>query len=152
MAFNLFDIENDVDFEVIALSTVMPDYKFVYQLNKVVGVQLKRCEKDLDFIIKKKLVDFSTYEYSNEEDQRALYVIKNNTIHKIIEKKVTLFGEVTKEEKIPLLSELSSFNFIIKNQGYNSEEIIKKIKTIPNIQIVKKIDVSKIKSIHHLIF
>ncbi len=152
MALNLFDIKDDVDFEVIVLSSVMLDYKVVYQLNRILEIQLVRWEKDLDFVIKKKMVDFSTYEYVNEENQRALYVIKNSTVHQIIEKSTTLFGETIKEEKVRLIPELAGFDFIIKNQGYDSEEIIKKIKTIPNIQIVKKINVSNIKSIHHLIF
>ncbi len=152
MAFDLFDVKNEVDFEVIALRSTLPEYKLAYQLNRSLKIQLVRWKNDLDLIEKKQTVCFATYQYLNEENQKELYLLKNNTLNKVVEKDKTLFEDNTKEEKLFLIPELSEFDYILKNYGYDSKKIVTKVKQISNIQVIKKIEVSNIKSIHHLIF
>ncbi len=152
MDFDLFDIKNDVDFEVIALRSTLPEYKLAYQLNRSLKVQLVRCENDLDLIEKKQTVCFATYQYFDEENQKGLCLLRNNTLNKVVEKEITLFEENTKEEKLFLIPELLEFDYILKNYGYDSKKITTKIRLIPNIQVIKKVEISNIKSIHHLIF
>ncbi|MFV0237172.1 MAG: IPExxxVDY family protein [Flavobacteriales bacterium] len=152
MALDLFDIKNEVDFEVIALRSVLPEYKLAYHLNQFLGVKLIRQKNDLDLILKNKVVNFATYQYLNEEDQKELYLLKNNTVNEAMEEEFTLFKESVKEEKFFLVPELSEFDFILKIYGYSSEEMVRKIKQISNIQVIKTMGISKIKSIHHLIF
>ncbi|APD06628.1 hypothetical protein UJ101_01100 [Flavobacteriaceae bacterium UJ101] len=152
MAFDLFDIEDEVDFEVIGVRSVLPEYKLAYHLNQCLGVKLVRWENDLDLVVKDKAVNFATYQYFDEEDQKEFCLLKNNTLNKVVEKEATLFEENIKEEKSFLIPELSEFDFILKVYGYNTDELVNKIKKITNIQIIKTMEVSNIKSIHHLIF
>lgn len=152
MALSLLNIENEVDFEVIVIRSVLPEYKLAYHLNHYLGIKLVRWENDLDLIVRNKAVNFATYQYLDEEDQKEIYLLKNSTLNKVVEKEATLFGERIKEEKFFLIPELSKFDFILKVYGYNTNELVKKIKQITNIQIINTMETSNIKSIHHLIF
>lgn len=152
MAFDLFDKEDEVDFEVIVFRSTLPDYKLAYQLNQHLGTKLERWEQDLDLIVKKESINFSTYEYLDKGDQKELYLLKNITFTKVEDKELTLFKESVKEKKFYLIPELSEFDFIIKNCGYNTLVLEKEIKKITSIQLVKRIDESKLKSIDNLIF
>ncbi len=152
MTFNLFDIQSEVDFELIALRSILPDYNLAYNLNSLLDIKLIRCDNDLDVMIKGNVVNFASYKYIDEDNQKDIFLLKNDVLIKFVEKDMTLFGEMNKEKKIFLLSELSEFNFIIKTFGNDSNVLLEKIKTIKNIQVIKKIDVFSVKSIHHLIF
>ncbi|MFV0531996.1 MAG: IPExxxVDY family protein [Flavobacteriales bacterium] len=153
MAFDLFDIKEEVDFDVIVLHSTFPDYKLVYWLNQFLKIQFIRWEHDLDLFVQNKLVCFASYQYIDEEGQKELNLLKNNTLNSVMENtKNSLFKNKIKEEKVFLIPELSKFDYILKSYGYKPEKLIEKIKKIPNIQIIKQIEISNIKSISHLIF
>ncbi len=57
----VLNYENDHDYNLIGLHTFLEDYRLAFFLNSTLGIQLKRCENDLDFDID--AAYFSLYQF-----------------------------------------------------------------------------------------
>jgi len=151
MVLILEDIAEGIDFQIIALRSNLPDYKLAYKLNQRLKIQLTRKKNDLDLMINKEIFFFAAYEFLVEE-QKMIYLLKNNVSKSFIEKKAALFDNERGEKKFFLIPELFYFDFFLKVRGYNVDELTQKLKKIKNIEITRNIELFTLKSINHFIF
>lgn len=156
MANYILEIEDEIDFELIAIRSILPDYQLAYVLNKQLKIQLGRSRKDLDVQFKRKgeIFHFTYFEYYDEKDFKEFQLIKNSSFEEIVaitQHTNYLFEEI-QESKPYLLKELKGFDFIIKQRGFEQAELLEIIKKIKPVQYALNIDVNTIKSINYINF
>lgn len=114
------------------------EYQLCWHLNKEMGFELKRAE-DIEIIHKKKNKTsvFSFFRYEDELDKWQVFVVANKH-----------FGE-------HLVPEVKQADFFLMIKGEVSEsqeeELFAKLKNIPVVQLVVKINYHKLKSRENLI-
>ena len=134
-------INHDYDFEVLALISPEKDYKLAWNINKLLNVEFRR-DQDLclEFGKGNKLI-FSNFKYDTE--YAGLRLLRNRSFDSL-------------ESRPFLLPELKEYDYIIKSEGekdiFNMKEIAEKLKSLPLIQYIKKIEIHTLKSKENLIF
>jgi hypothetical protein len=139
-AFRL-DINHDYDFEVLALISPEKDYKLVWNINKLLNIKLQKdSDLCLEFDKGNKLI-FSNFKYDTE--YAGLRLLRNRSFDSL-------------DSKPFLLPELKEYDYIIKSEGekdiFNMKEIKEKLKSLPLIQYIRKIEIHTLKSKENLIF
>lgn len=135
-------VEYDYDFEVFALISSVKSFKLAWALNKILKTHL--CKSDdlyFDFIKDGNIV-ITNYIY--QTDFSCFRLLKNKSC------------EYFNTSKPYLLPELKDYDYIIQMSGeilmFDSKELVEKIKQIPLVEYIKRIDVNSIKSKENLIF
>ena len=134
-------INHDYDFEILALISPEKDYKLAWHINKLLNIKFKR-DHDLclEFSKGNKLI-FSNFNYDSE--YAGLRLLRNRSFD-------------SQELKPFLLPELKEYDYIIKSEGekniFNMNDIAEKLKKLPIIQYIKKIEIHTLKSKENLIF
>ena len=152
---NLESLCNDV-FSLFAIHTDLDDYRLAYSLNKYLGVNLCRKAFDLDFVNSKG--SFSVFEYIDQTNFLKWCLISNIYNHSFSAKGSNddLFIESNNlVQKVNLITEYKNVNYLLKienNDGqFNVEDIIKRIKSIP--QVITLYDINNdLKNKENLIF
>jgi hypothetical protein len=134
-------INHDYDFEVLALISPEKDYKLAWNINKLLNIKFQKDEDlCLEFDKGNKLI-FSNFKYNTE--YAALRLLRNRSCDSM-------------ESKPFLLPELKEYDYIIKSEGekdiFNMKEIAEKLKSLPLIQYIRKIETHTLKSKENLIF
>ena len=152
---NLEDFCNEA-FTLFAIHTDLDDYRLAYFLNKYLGINLCRKTFDLDFVNSKG--SFSVFEYIDQTNFLKWSLISNIYNHSFSAKGSNddLFIESNNlVQKVNLITEYKNVNYLLKienNDGqFNLEDIIKRIKSIP--QVITLYDINNdLKNKENLIF
>lgn len=153
---NLEDLEEDF-FALFAIHTELEEYKLAYNLNRYLGLHLKRCNKDLDFNYLH--ASFSIFDWRDDK-QDINWVLISNKCQSEIPRTVssgTLSFEDTETETITtfLIPEQKKSDYILKVEGIEEEstemDVLRKIQQIPAIQTCYTLEIDKLKSIKNLI-
>ncbi|NQY28821.1 MAG: IPExxxVDY family protein [Flavobacteriaceae bacterium] len=142
-----FDDFLDDDFELLAIHTTLESYHLAYFMNLTFDIQFKKSEL---------IQDFDFYEFNDEKNQSLWNLVANKGIQEqadTIEEQSTLFFEA-KSNRIYLLPEYKKVDYLVKieHNTHNTQNLISKMNTIPQIITTFVIDVPTLKSKNNLIF
>lgn len=142
MKKNKLVVDYDYDFRLLGLISPAKDYKLAWCINKALAIKLiKNQDLKIEFVNNKQLI-ISNYIFETENS--TLRLLKNKTL------------EYTDPAFAFLLPELKNFDYFIiledEAGAFSLTDIITKIKNIPLIQYIAKLDTDKLKSKENLIF
>lgn len=159
MANHKLDIDDfyDTSFYLIAIHCRIEDYRLAYLLNRHLGLNLVRKQKDLDY--KYFAASYAIYEWENK-NQYITWNLLSNVCKKeedSLHSSGSLFTNSTTVLKTyNLIPELKNVDYLIKvsddTNMFNDKIIINKLQRIPQIITTYSVDVSQLKSKDHLIF
>jgi hypothetical protein len=135
-------VDHDYNFDVLALISSEKDYKLAWSLNKLLNIHLCKAEDlCLDFVKDSKIMITN---FIFEKEYSSLRLLKNKS------------NEFNNISKPFLLPELKEYDYIIRIEGERTfldvDIIIQKLKSLPAIQYLKRIEIHKLKSKENLIF
>lgn len=153
----LVDDFYDTSFSLLAIHCRLEDYRVAYLLNKYLGLNLYRMQRDLDY--KYLSASYAVYEWYNTENEITWNLISN--VCKKEEDSLQSSGSLfTTQHKIlksyHLLPEHKNVDYLIKitneTQQLNEKMVLNKIQSIPQIVTCYSIDTENLKSKDNLIF
>ncbi len=154
----LCEVEEN-DFQIIALHTVLKDYKLAYLLNQNLGFSLKRMIPDLDYVINKKNAFFSAFEYHDSKSLIDWHLVRNKFKIKSFEgNSLGLFHtEVSfASTYVYLQPEVKEADFIIKIEGdlldKKVKQILQEINNTKGVITAYTVDTQKLNHKEYLIF
>jgi hypothetical protein len=135
-------VEYDYDFEVLAVISSVKDYKLAWAINKCLNIHLYKAEDIcLEFVRDGRLL-ISNFIF--ETEYTTFRLLKNKSF------------EVSRNSKTFLIPELKDYDFLIKISGesiaFSGETISEKLKELPMVEYIKKVDIINLKSKENLIF
>ncbi|PHS10735.1 MAG: hypothetical protein COA88_00155 [Kordia sp.] len=142
-----FDDFLDDDFELLAIHTTLESYHLAYFMNLTFDIQFKKSEL---------IQDFDFYEFNDEKNKSLWNLVANKGVQEqadTLEEQSTLFFEA-KSNRVYLLPEYKKVDYLVKieHNTYNTQNLISKMNTIPQIITTFVIDVPTLKSKNNLIF
>ena len=153
----IFQEEEHLHYHLLAIHSVLTDYRLAFFLNKHLNIELKRAFDDLDISLQDGFYSF--FQYEDEDNLLNWNLISNSSYTNVKnEIKESLLFKNTKVElkKIKLISELSQVDFFLKIEYHtdqiNINQIIKSINEIPNIISVYPLNLKNIKNKENLNF
>lgn len=153
----MIDDFDDEVYALIAIHCSIEDYRLAFLLNKHLGINFSRCERDVDFDYLK--ASFPIFEWEDQQHQVTWNLVAN--ICKKEEESVvssgSLFADPIKNIKsFNLIPEMEQVDFFIKirNDGspVHERKIVRIIQDIPQIAAVYTVDIFDLKSRENLIF
>ena len=153
----IFQEEELLHYHLLAIHSVLIDYRLAFFLNKHLNIELKRAFNDLDISVQNGFYSFFQYE---DEDNLLNWNLISNSSHTNVKNEIKdslLFKNTEVElKKYKLMNELSQVDFFLKIEYHtdyiNTNQIIKSIKEIPNIISVQKLNLKNIKNKENLNF
>ena len=134
-------------FSVIAIHSTLPDYRLAYYLNGILSIQLIQIQK---------IKGHAYFEFNDERSQTTWSLIKNKAIvlNEIDIQNTSLFDFKGANLTTYLVPEFKKVDYLlIINPIHQLEEnIVLKIKTIPQIITTFVINTEHLKSKNNLIF
>ena len=153
----IFQEEEPLHYHLLAIHSVLTDYRLAFFLNKHLNIELKRAFEDLD--ISRQDGFYSFFQYEDEDNLLNWNLISNSSYTNVKnEIKESLLFKNTKVElkKFKLINELSQVDFFLKIEYHtdqiNINQIIKSINEIPNIISVYSLNLNNIKNKENLNF
>lgn len=152
---------DEQDYQIIAIHTVLQDYKLAFLLNSDLGFKFKRIVPDLDYVIEEKNAFFSSFKFEDSKNLIDWYLIKNKYKVKDVYNKVDGLGLFQAEESftgqyVYLQPEIKEADFIVKIQGDFLDSKLKsflhKINKIEGIVTAYAVDTFKLNHKEYLIF
>lgn len=150
----------EIDYNLIAIHTVLDDYRLAYFINKNLPINLNKSKNEIQINIKEGETHFSRYNFEDLENDISWNLIQNK--NEIITQKNTssfdLFSNTVHEisKKVYLLPEFKSVNYFLKIENaantIDIEATSKILNTIARISTVYSVDLNKIKNKNNLIF
>ena len=144
------------DFILIAIYSDEDDYRMAFLLNQFLNLRL---EKSTAIITPKEQAEYSIFEY---EDKTLLQLWQLLHNHSFIKKEVTptfdLFSETIDvyEKKVCYIKQLKKVRFLLKVIADEKEayynDIVKKIKKIPQVYTAEILPLAQIKNSELLLF
>lgn len=148
------------DYELVAIHSVLQDYKVAYKFNDKLGFKFSRVTPDLDLKINENdKATFSVFEFQETKSFIAWHLVKNKFLTKC--RKQNLEGLFSAESLyqsscIYLQPELKEVDYLLKIEGdfdqEHIDETIKKIKKIEGVITCYSIEKEKLNHKEHLIF
>lgn len=123
---NLEPVENDQD--VICVNTVLPPYLFVFNLNRLLGLSLRRSNEDI--ALSASNYSFAVYEYDCTVMQQSWHVVENFYTKS---EKVTansLFDQL--EQRAVLFPQLDRVDLLVCVNGL-TDGLLKKIQSLGRV-------------------
>ena len=149
MAVYKLDVNDfvDDDFELLGVHTTLECYHLAYFMNKNFNIQFERREN---------IDAFEFYEFDDEKNRMLWNLVANKGVQDKKDTTITqesLF-ETETTEVIHLLPEYKKIDYLIKitDNTHDIQNMIEKMKAIPQIITTFAIDVSNLKSKNNLIF
>jgi len=148
------DFTLEHDYSLIAIFSALEDYRIAYCLNKLLNLQLRRDNFDINF--SKKDGDFSVFSFEDIDSFNYWALLSNKQIinQETSEESFNLFQEIS--NTYILIPEKKKVDYFIKIEGdYQADEIqkiIKKINAIHQVISSYEIDPKTLKSKDFLIF
>jgi hypothetical protein len=162
MAIHKIHIEDfeEEDYHLIAIYTILEDYRLAYFLNRELEILLHKSEFDIQSLVKEGSTSFARYTYEDEEKAITWDLVQNkneveNSGNNII---TDLFSNsnISFSSLAYLLPEHKKVDFFLKIENAANEidlkKVITKISAIEGIKMVYTVDKNKIKSKNNLIF
>jgi len=153
----IFQEEEPLHYHLLAIHSVLTDYRLAFFLNKHLNIELKRAFEDLD--ISRQDGFYSFFQYEDEDNLLNWNLISNSSYTNVKnEIKESLLFKNTQVElkKFKLINELSQVDFFLKIEYHtdhiNINQIIKSINEIPNIISVYSLNLNNIKNKENLNF
>lgn len=151
---------DEIDYDLIAIHSVLEDYRLAYFLNQKLPIVLSKSNEDISVTIKEGEAFFYKFVYDDLKNdiQWSLMPNKNEIVikKKSIGQNLFLNTDVEIATKVYLLPELKKVDYFLKIKNNKSvfelEQIIKSINTIDRIATVYAVIPEKIKSKNNLIF
>jgi hypothetical protein len=142
---DLNDCDDD-DYDLLGVHTTLECYHLAYFMNKNFNIQFER---------KENLDRFEFYEFDDEKNKMLWNIVSNKAVQEKRTKTTqnSLF-RIDAEEVIYLLPEHKKVDYLIKitDNTCDIQNMIDKMKTIPQIITTFAIDISKLKSKNNLNF
>lgn len=128
--------EEDFDFDLLAISAHLKDYRLCWLLNSSLGLDLQR---DADYELKNEAGTalFSFFSFTDEENDVSIYLLANRSENGML---------------IPEKKQTDYFLLIKNDLGETYADLSSKIKTLPNILVVQAVDPNTLKSKNNLLF
>ena len=153
----IFQEEEPTHYHLLAIHSVLIDYRLAFFLNKHLNIELKRAFNDLDISGQNGFYSFFQYE---DEDNLLNWNLISNSSHTSVRNEIKesqLFKNTEVElKKYKLMNELSQVDFFLKIEYHadyiNANQIIKSINEIPNIISVYTLNLKNIKNKANLNF
>jgi len=153
----IFQEEEPTHYHLLAIHSVLIDYRLAFFLNKHLNIELKRAFNDLDISGQNGFYSFFQYE---DEDNLLNWNLISNSSHTSVRNEIIesqLFKNTEVElKKYKLMNELSQVDFFLKIEYHadyiNANQIIKSINEIPNIISVYTLNLKNIKNKENLNF
>lgn len=153
----IFQEEEPLHYHLLAIHSVLTDYRLAFFLNKHLNIELKRAFEDLD--ISRQDGFYSFFQYEDEDNLLNWNLISNSSYTNVKNqiKESLLFKNTQVElKKFKLMNELSQVDFFLKIEYHtdhiNINQIIKSINEIPNIISVYSLNLNNIKNKENLNF
>ncbi|MCK8140293.1 IPExxxVDY family protein [Flavobacterium sp. I-SCBP12n] len=151
---------DEIDYYLIAIHTLLEDYRLAYFINQKLPINLSKSEEDIQINIKEGEINFSRFYYNDDDSNFTWNLIqnKNQVIQHKEENTQNLFSNVTMEvaTKAYLLPELKKVDYFLKienNEGpLDLSNIQLLLNTIDNVSTIFIVDKKQIKSKNNLIF
>ena len=147
------------DYQIIAVHTVLQDYKLAYLLNNELGFKFKRIVPDLDYVIEGKKAFFSSFEYEDSKNLIDWYLVKNKyKVKSFTQESLGLFQieDVFTSSYVYLQPEVKEADFIVKVQGdflgSKLKILLQQINRIEGIVTAYAVDTVKLNHKEYLIF
>ncbi|MFC6875560.1 IPExxxVDY family protein [Flavobacterium myungsuense] len=151
---------DEIDYDLIAIHSVLEDYRLAYLINQKLPIVLSKSKDDIGITINEGealFIKFICEDFKNDIHW-SLIQNKNEIIIKkrSLGQNLFLNTDVEIATKVYLVPELKKVDYFLKiknNKGiFDLEEIIKKINTIDRISTVYAVIPETIKSKNNLIF
>lgn len=153
LKLTLDDFESN-DFELLAIHTNLKDFKLSFLINLKLNVLLAKNDNEITIISAAGTGKFSRFSFDDVKQDITWELIKNQTNFNSNKQNVGFFSE--NNITMNLIPELKTADYLLKidniESGFKSDEIQKKINTIPNISTVYRVETEHLKSINNLIF
>ncbi len=131
------NIDYASEFSFIGISSHLKDYRLSYFINRYCKLELKRIEDFCERGIGEYELNYAVYYYKCPDTLNNFCLISNQNAG---------------IKLIPALKQFDYFLLIQNELHTNSkQELVKKLKSIPNLLAAYEIDFSKMKSINHLL-
>ena len=131
----------DFDFTLLAISSLLKEYKLAWILNQCLSIHLVKQPDEIFHFVGNEQLCISYYRYQ--------------TIHSSIRLIFNRSREDTRNRQF-LLPELKQFDYLMTVDGFDDsfqiEEVREKIKQIKGVQMVNLVEVDQLKSRDNLIF
>ena len=151
---------DEIDYDLIAIHSVIEDYRLAYFINQKLPIILSRSKDEIGVTVKEGEAFFLKYIYDDFKNDIVWSLISNK--NEIVIKKNSsgqnLFLNTAVEiaTKVYLLPELKKVDYFLKiknnHDTFDIEQVIKTINTIERISTVYAVIPEKIKSKNNLIF
>jgi hypothetical protein len=138
--------EEELEFNVLLINSVLEVYKLAFHLNKILPFQLYKSINPL-YIKNINNRDFEFYKYENEIENVFWYLIPNKiTIKKEGNTSNTIIDNI--DEQVYFITEYKKFDYVLKfvDTNINIIDFLKKINQINNLSTTIIADKGKIKN------
>jgi hypothetical protein len=150
----------DYDYDLIAIHSLLEDYRLAYFLNQSLPILLSKSKDSIEITTKDGEAFFSKFIFEDKANHIQWSLIQNK--NEIVtsgsgnDQDLFLNTNFEIETSVFLIPEYKKVDYFLKIENnhdtFNIDEIIKKINTIERISTVYSIDPDKIKSKNNLIF
>lgn len=136
------EVEFDYNFVLLGIISALKEYKLAWLLNHNLEFQLDKSKDiEIDFLKSQNLI-ISNYLFETEHSSFRL--LKNKS------------ADQFERNQAFLIPELKRFDYLALVQGFedtlSTEDLKRKLSSIPNVQYVQHFDVEELKSKENLVF
>ncbi|VXB40534.1 conserved hypothetical protein [Flavobacterium sp. 9AF] len=145
-----------IDYELIAIHSSLEDYRLVYFINKLIQIQLRKNDSNIEIENREGKGIFSHFIFDDEIHDIIWNVFENKATAITSEKSTNgIFDSI--DITMYVLPEYKKADYILKIENiepsfFPLENIIQKLSKIDQISMVYPIDQNKLKSKNNLIF
>lgn len=157
MAVHKLQIDDFIstDYSLIAIHCSIEDYRLAYFLNKELKIRLQKERNSIELKKKSDKSNFDHFCFEDEKNDVYWHLISNKSNWE--NKNTTNVGFFENIDSVAfLVPEFKTANYILKIENidtlFDTESVIRTIKTIPLVSLVYTIEQDKLKSKNNLIF
>lgn len=142
----------DEEIYVLALNSKREAFQMAMQVNRHLGIHLKRSSSDL-ISPEHPSIGFSVFEYENHDEGKLFRLIENLVFQDELNQEVGLFNQTKVEKKYVLFKEYSNIQYILICHAVDFDEIQiiqNKLKEIPGIPTVYTVEYKHLKNLNYI--
>lgn len=146
-----------VDYELVAIHTSLEDHRLAYLMNRVLGIRLEKCWKDVSLRGKQGDSIFARFIYEDPESETVWNLLQNKSLATDNPgERGSLFDSSDFSSTAFLLPEFKKTDYILKVENTPSffapEIVTENLMGIKHVSTAYKIDHHRLKSKNNLIF
>jgi hypothetical protein len=132
------EVDPEIDFEMIGLSSHLRDYKLCWQLNRHLGMNLSRSAPlQYKFSRQNEVAEHARFIWFDDVNHTSYHLVKNKSDQGLI---------------VPEFKHADYLIFVRDNIHINFTELISGIRKIDNVLMAQKIDVKQLKNVEQLMY